>query len=122
MCGSTVYAPTYRYPHLSCELLTCEVEAIVNGLSENETLMGMLWAFLDRGEALDPLLGRYTLYTHVLYTLSENLSLSVYHACLGAPHTQYYMYIVRRGLSINIGRVCLKRLFVCYFYTAVSAA
>ena len=48
----------YRYPHLSCELLTCEVEAIINTLSESEQLMGMLWAFLDRNEPLDPLLGR----------------------------------------------------------------
>ena len=53
---STVPAP--RYPHLSCELLTCEVEAIVNSLSESEMLMGMFWAFLDREEAINPLLGR----------------------------------------------------------------
>lgn len=47
-----------RYPHLSCELLTCEVEAIINSLSESEQLMGLLWAFLDQHESLNPLLGR----------------------------------------------------------------
>ena len=62
-------APACRYPHLSCELLTCDVEAIINCLSESETLMGMLWAFLDREEAINPLLGRWVisvvLYFHV---------------------------------------------------------
>ena len=60
-CFSVVSFPTVpapRYPHLSCELLTCEVEAIVNSLSESEMLMGMFWAFLDREEAINPLLGR----------------------------------------------------------------
>jgi hypothetical protein len=50
----------FKYPHLSCELLTCEVEAIVNSLSESEMLMGMFWAFLDREEAINPLLGSFT--------------------------------------------------------------
>jgi hypothetical protein len=50
----------FKYPHLSCELLTCEVEAIINSLSENEQLMGMLWAFLDRHEPLNSLLGSFT--------------------------------------------------------------
>jgi hypothetical protein len=36
------------------------VEAIINCLSESETLMGMLWAFLDREEAINPLLGSFT--------------------------------------------------------------
>ena len=55
-----------RYPHLSCELLTCEVEAIVNSLSESEKLLGMLWAFLDKEEALNPLLGRYSFFNLVV--------------------------------------------------------
>ena len=58
-----------RYPHLACELLTCEVEAIVTSLSGSEHLMGLLWAFLDKQEPLNPLVGRYMCkvfaYVHV---------------------------------------------------------
>ena len=48
-----------RYPHIACELLTSEVFAIVEQLSGSEHLMGLLWAFLDSSESLNPLVGRY---------------------------------------------------------------
>ena len=53
----SVFFPS-RYPHIACELLTSEVFAIVEQLSENEHLLELLWAFLDSPETLNPLVGR----------------------------------------------------------------
>lgn len=54
----TLFSFPSRYPHIACELLTSEVFAIVEQLSENEHLMALLWAFLDSAETLNPLIGR----------------------------------------------------------------
>ena len=103
----------YRYPHLSCELLTCEVEAIINSLSESEQLMGMLWAFLDRHEPLNPLLGRcakcmymyiqhYTyMYTYWYATCLFLMPSGVASMCIYTCTLYMYMYVYVPFLSIS---------------------
>ena len=48
-----------RYPHLACELLTSEVFTIVEQLSTSESLLNMLWDFLDSSTPLNPLLASF---------------------------------------------------------------
>lgn len=48
-----------RYPNTACELLTCDVPQINDRLGGDETLLNVLYNFLDREPPLNPLLASF---------------------------------------------------------------
>ena len=48
-----------RYPNTACELLTCDVPQISDRLGGDETLLNVLYNFLDREPPLNPLLASF---------------------------------------------------------------
>ncbi|XP_046844304.1 serine/threonine-protein phosphatase 6 regulatory subunit 3-like isoform X2 [Xenia sp. Carnegie-2017] len=49
----------YKYPNVACEILTSDVQIIVEKLAENEVLLDKLWQFLDTEKTLNPLLASF---------------------------------------------------------------
>lgn len=49
----------FRYPNTACELLTCDVPQISDRLGEDESLLSLLYDFLDREPPLNPLLASF---------------------------------------------------------------
>ncbi|XP_057597272.1 serine/threonine-protein phosphatase 6 regulatory subunit 2 isoform X2 [Hippopotamus amphibius kiboko] len=49
----------FKYPHTACELLTCDVPQISDRLGGDETLLNLLYDFLDREPPLNPLLASF---------------------------------------------------------------
>lgn len=48
-----------RYPNTACELLTCDVPQVNDRLGGDETLLNLLYDFLDREPPLNPLLASF---------------------------------------------------------------
>lgn len=48
-----------RYPNTACELLTCDVPQINDRLGGDETLLNLLYDFLDHEPPLNPLLASF---------------------------------------------------------------
>ncbi|XP_021494651.2 serine/threonine-protein phosphatase 6 regulatory subunit 2 isoform X5 [Meriones unguiculatus] len=48
-----------RYPNTACELLTCDVPQISDRLGEDESLLNLLYDFLDQEPPLNPLLASF---------------------------------------------------------------
>ena len=65
---------TSRYPHLACELLTAEVYTIVEKLSSSESLLQLLWSFLDSSSPLDPLVGSFISKVLAMLLNKENIN------------------------------------------------
>lgn len=65
-----LFKETYRYPHLSCEILTSEVFSITEAISTSDILMSLLWSFLDREPSINPLTGRYAFLAFKIMFLS----------------------------------------------------
>lgn len=63
-----------RYPHLACELLTAEVYTIVEKLSSSESLLQLLWSFLDSSSPLDPLVGSFISKVLAMLLNKENIN------------------------------------------------
>ena len=70
-----------RYPHLACELLTAEVYTIVEKLSSSESLLQLLWSFLDSSAPLDPLVGSFISKVLAMLLNKENIN-SVVSMCV----------------------------------------
>lgn len=49
----------FRYPNTACELLTCDVPQISDRLGEDESLLNLLYDFLDQEPPLNPLLASF---------------------------------------------------------------
>nr|XP_025138384.1 serine/threonine-protein phosphatase 6 regulatory subunit 2 isoform X4 [Bubalus bubalis] len=49
----------FKYPNTACELLTCDVPQISDRLGGDETLLNVLYNFLDREPPLNPLLASF---------------------------------------------------------------
>ncbi|XP_070646780.1 serine/threonine-protein phosphatase 6 regulatory subunit 2 isoform X7 [Bos indicus] len=49
----------FKYPNTACELLTCDVPQINDRLGGDETLLNVLYNFLDREPPLNPLLASF---------------------------------------------------------------
>ncbi|KAE8593954.1 hypothetical protein XENTR_v10019384 [Xenopus tropicalis] len=49
----------YKYPSVSCEILTADVSQINDALGEDESLLKRLYGFLQTNEDLNPLLGSF---------------------------------------------------------------
>ncbi|XP_047403939.1 serine/threonine-protein phosphatase 6 regulatory subunit 2 isoform X2 [Sciurus carolinensis] len=49
----------FKYPNTACELLTCDVPQISDRLGEDESLLSLLYDFLDREPPLNPLLASF---------------------------------------------------------------
>lgn len=49
----------FRYPNTACELLTCDVPQINDRLGGDETLLNLLYDFLDHEPPLNPLLASF---------------------------------------------------------------
>uniref|UniRef100_A0A8D0P9L0 Serine/threonine-protein phosphatase 6 regulatory subunit 2 n=1 Tax=Sus scrofa TaxID=9823 RepID=A0A8D0P9L0_PIG len=49
----------FKYPNTACELLTCDVPQINDRLGGDETLLNLLYDFLDREPPLNPLLASF---------------------------------------------------------------
>nr|XP_008538899.1 PREDICTED: serine/threonine-protein phosphatase 6 regulatory subunit 2 isoform X5 [Equus przewalskii] len=49
----------FKYPNTACELLTCDVPQINDRLGEDETLLNLLYDFLDHEPPLNPLLASF---------------------------------------------------------------
>ena len=65
---------TSRYPHLACELLTAEVYTIIEKLSSSESLLQLLWSFLDSSSSLDPLVGSFISKVLAMLLNKENIN------------------------------------------------
>ena len=63
-----------RYPHLACELLTAEVYTIIEKLSSSESLLQLLWSFLDSSSSLDPLVGSFISKVLAMLLNKENIN------------------------------------------------
>nr|Q8R3Q2.1 RecName: Full=Serine/threonine-protein phosphatase 6 regulatory subunit 2; AltName: Full=SAPS domain family member 2 [Mus musculus]AAH24879.1 Saps2 protein [Mus musculus] len=49
----------FKYPNTACELLTCDVPQISDRLGEDESLLNLLYDFLDQEPPLNPLLASF---------------------------------------------------------------
>ncbi|XP_074182759.1 serine/threonine-protein phosphatase 6 regulatory subunit 2 isoform X2 [Rhinolophus sinicus] len=49
----------FKYPNTACELLTCDVPQVNDRLGGDETLLNLLYDFLDREPPLNPLLASF---------------------------------------------------------------
>ncbi|XP_031208622.1 serine/threonine-protein phosphatase 6 regulatory subunit 2 isoform X4 [Mastomys coucha] len=49
----------FKYPNTACELLTCDVPQISDRLGEDESLLSLLYDFLDQEPPLNPLLASF---------------------------------------------------------------
>ncbi|CAB3985774.1 Hypothetical predicted protein [Paramuricea clavata] len=49
----------YKYPNVACELLTCDVQVIVEQMTATNALLDKLWTFLDTEKTLNPLLASF---------------------------------------------------------------
>ncbi|KAI8823077.1 SIT4 phosphatase-associated protein-domain-containing protein [Fimicolochytrium jonesii] len=52
-------AKRFKYPYLACEILSCEIFSICEGIVSNEELMNDFWTLLDRPAPLNPLTASY---------------------------------------------------------------
>ena len=65
----------HRYCHLACEILTSEIKdsfPILDQMCSEDRYQMMLWAFLDREDPLNPLIGSF---------ISKVLSVLLAHKC-----------------------------------------
>ena len=65
----------HRYCHLACEILTSEIKdsfPILDQMCSEDRYQMMLWAFLDRADPLNPLIGSF---------ISKVLSVLLAHKC-----------------------------------------
>lgn len=49
----------YKYPNISCEILTADVTQVNDALGEDESLLSRLYAFLQNDNVLNPLLASF---------------------------------------------------------------
>ncbi|KAI9323937.1 SIT4 phosphatase-associated protein-domain-containing protein, partial [Zopfochytrium polystomum] len=49
----------YKYPYLACEVISCEIMSICDGLVADNELLANFWTFLDRQAPIDPLQASY---------------------------------------------------------------
>lgn len=52
-------AKQYKYPYVSCEVLSSDVWSICEGIVDSENLLSDYWKFLDRPAPLDALKASY---------------------------------------------------------------
>ncbi|GBG72667.1 hypothetical protein CBR_g12239 [Chara braunii] len=49
----------FKYPFVSCEVFTCEIDSVFNTLLEDDELMGLLFSFVEADRPHGPLLAGY---------------------------------------------------------------
>ncbi|TPX46863.1 hypothetical protein SeMB42_g02679 [Synchytrium endobioticum] len=49
----------FKYPYIACEVISCEILALCEGIVSNQQLMAEFWTFLDRPAPLSPLFASY---------------------------------------------------------------
>ncbi|KAI9324834.1 SIT4 phosphatase-associated protein-domain-containing protein [Zopfochytrium polystomum] len=52
-------AKKYKYPYLACEVISCEILTVCDGLVADIALLNTFWTFLDRPAPIDPLQASY---------------------------------------------------------------
>ena len=102
VCPCTPIHPSYymyfihlRYPHLACELLTAEVYMIVEKLSSSESLLQLLWSFLDSSSPLDPLVGSFISKVLAMLLNKENIN-HVVSLCTWTCFYHWWMHVHKK--------------------------
>ncbi|XP_020629385.1 serine/threonine-protein phosphatase 6 regulatory subunit 3-A-like [Orbicella faveolata] len=49
----------YKHPNMACEVLTADVYAIIDKLTNNEDLLNKIWSFMESEPPLNPLLASF---------------------------------------------------------------
>lgn len=90
-CFSQYGSNVFRFPNVSCELLTSDVSRINDKLGEDESLLTKLYSFLQRAPPLNPLLASF--FSKVLSILISRKPGQV--SVLKAQVKFYLQYILR---------------------------
>ena len=65
----------FKYSNLSCELLTCDVNQLIEGIMNNDEIINKLYSFIESEDSLNPLLASY--FARVMGCLIKKKSESV---------------------------------------------
>jgi len=57
----------FKYPFLACEILCSEIWAVTEAIYRDESLLDVLFAFLDQSPPINPLLASYTSRVAIVY-------------------------------------------------------
>ncbi|XP_021724801.1 serine/threonine-protein phosphatase 6 regulatory subunit 3-like isoform X2 [Chenopodium quinoa] len=68
----------FKFPFISCEIFTCEVDIILKTLVEDEELMNLLFSFLDREHSHSTLLAGYFSKVVICLLMRKTVSLMEY--------------------------------------------
>lgn len=68
----------FKYPFIACEIFSCEVDAILSALADDEALMDMLFSFLESSHAHNSLLAGYFSKVVVCLMLRKTIPLMKY--------------------------------------------
>ncbi|KAK9696989.1 hypothetical protein RND81_08G008600 [Saponaria officinalis] len=69
---------TFKFPFISCEIFTCEVDIILNTLVEDDELMKKLFSFLEPGHSHSTLLAGYFSKVVICLLMRKTVSLMNY--------------------------------------------